>query len=296
MYKSILLIFVILIVIIFYYVKIIVYKPFVVNENKYLKFYKNILKLTETSSNIINTYVITNDSIALDTLYLKNLDTDKCIIFFHGNSGNISMRYDMIKFLYTYASVLIFDYRGYGKSSGRRINISSSDLQNDAFTIWKYATKTLNILPSKICLFGESLGCSLAIYITCKVSQTHNVSNYPHSLVLNSPFYSITSLITCLSTKMSTFKFPLQVLSNIISRLTKNYYKSNEWISYINQHTNILIAHSINDEIIPYNEGKKLFDLISQTHPKSKFVDIIGSHNNLRLTDDYIYSLAEIFE
>jgi hypothetical protein len=90
-------------------------------------------------------------------------------------------------------------------------------------------------------------------------------------------------------------KLNIPIMGSLISLLMGNEYQSDEWIQYINYNTKILISHSPGDEIIPYKEGKKLFDLISKTHHQVKFINIAGTHNNLGLTDNYIYSLSDLF-
>jgi predicted esterase len=226
----------------------------------------------------------------LDTVFIKNPENDKCIIFFHGNAGNISMRFDMIKFLYNYASVLIFDYRSFGKSSGEISNLSSHGLIKDAEAIWEYTIKKLNFKANNISFFGESLGCSIAIYLTAKLSNEFKSENYPHSLILNSPFYSLKSMI-----KIMFDKIKIGFAGKIVSLFFGREYMSNEWIKMVNHRTKIIIAHSPRDEIVPYSEGLNLYNQISKAHVNSKFINITGTHNNLGLTDNYIYTLADLF-
>ena len=117
---------------------------------------------------------------------MENPDSDICTIFFHGEDGNISMRYDMIKFLYTFTSVIAFDYRSYGKSTGTYL--SEDTFVTDAMTIWTYSKTKLNYHPQKISLFGESIGSSIALLLATKLSLISNYNMYPHSVVLNSSF------------------------------------------------------------------------------------------------------------
>lgn len=281
----------ILIMIILKYVKnILLYHPIISSHEKYNKFYHKLLKLTGYEKYVSNYVVKTPDNIMLDVVHIKNPDTDKCILFFHGNSGNFTMRFDMIKFLYNYASVLIFDYRSYGKSSGYSINLSSKELQIDTLTIWNFATKNLNIHPSRISIFGESLGCFFAIYLTAQLSKDMNSNIYPHSLILNSPFYSLSSMIENYFDRIN-----IHFIGKLLATVIANDYKSNEWIQYINYKTKVVIAHSPLDEIIPYTEGVNLYKTISHIHKNVKFINITGTHNNCGITDNYIYVLAEIF-
>ncbi len=156
---------------------------------KYERFHQKLLQLVEYRRYIINSIIKTHDNVDLDVIYVKNPDTTKCIIFFHGNAGNLSMRFDMIKFLYNYASVVVFDYPSYGNSSGDSSNLSAYTLQKDAEAVWNYCRYTLKIPASCISLFGESLGRAIAVTLASNLSKTMDPNSYPHSLILNSPFF-----------------------------------------------------------------------------------------------------------
>lgn len=293
-YKKIICLMMVLIIfiIVLSYLKIIMlYHPVSVNPEKYDRFYQKLLKMTDHNDYVSNISVPTNDGYLLDTFYIRNPNSDKCIIIFHGNSGNIAMRFEIIKFLYNYSSIIIFDYRSYGKSTGEISHLSCGSLKKDADAIWNYVTNYLGYPPNSISLFGESLGCSLAIYLTMELSKTMDPQNYPNSLILNSPFYSLSSMIELIFEKIN-----VQFIGSLLSYFIGFEYQSNEWIKFVNYHTKILIAHSRKDEVIPYTEGQKLYAEIYQTHQNSQFISITGTHNNPALTDQYIYALAEIFD
>lgn len=277
-------------VIMMYIKKVMLYHPIKENRNKYDRFFHKLMRLAEPK-NIINSMVKTSDNILLDTIYIKNPDATKYILFFHGGTGNISMRFDMIKFLYNYASVIVFDYRSYGRSTGSSNNLSYNYLQRDADAIWNFVTTKLNISPKDISLFGESIGCSFAIKIASEMSQKMDSNFYPHSLILNSPIYSLSSLV-----QLNFNKINIKFVGRIVSIFMNNEYKSNEWIKYVNHKTTIIIAHSPRDEVIPYVQGVNLYHSISETRNKIKFININGTHNNLVLSDDYIYTLAGMFQ
>jgi predicted esterase len=293
MYKKLILIMTILTIlfILLAYIKShLLYYPMPALTEKYDRFYHKLSQLAESKNHVINNFVKTPDGILLDTVYVKNTDATKCIIFFHGNAGNMSMRFDMIKFLYNFASVLIFDYRSFGRSTGDSTGLCADGLNTDAETIWHYAVNKLNIKANNISLFGESLGCAIAINLAVELSKNFNNEYYPHSLILNCPFYSLASMIELMFQKIN-----IGLIGKIISLFLGRDYPSNKIISFINHRTKIIIAHSPRDEIIPYREGYHLYNLISKSHPNVKFITITGTHHNLGLTDNYIYALADLF-
>ncbi|AHA45251.1 putative phospholipase/carboxylesterase family protein [Acanthamoeba polyphaga mimivirus] len=291
MYKKILIILIIIIIVIIsliYLKNFILYQPHKDHPVKYCKFFHKLSKLTEPE-NIHHLYLKTPDNILLDTIVIRNTDTNKCIIYFHGNAGNIAMRYNIIKFLFNYASVIVFDYRSFGRSTGSFITMNQQDLSTDAETIWNYVIKNLHYNPNNISLFGESLGCSVAINLAVNISKNFDSKYYPHSLILNSPFYSLSEMVKSIFHKANLSQFG-SVLSNLFRE-----YQSDKLIPFMNQYTKIIIAHSHNDEIIPFEQGFKLYQLIANTHTNSKFIIINGSHNNPGLPDEYIYTLADLF-
>lgn len=289
---------IIFIIVLIYIKQLFLYQPIAACPDKYQKFYKKLLILTEEndsshsldchSRNLTNVFVSTDDGALLDTVYLRNPDNDKCIIFFHGNAGNLAMRYDMIKFLYNFCSVIIFDYRFFGRSTCENGTLSNNGLLKDAYAVWNYTTHHFH--PNNISFFGESLGCAIAVQLAANISKTMNSDLYPHSLILNSPFYSLESMINIMCDK-----FNIHFLNSVIALLLGSEYCSNEHIQFINHNTKIVIAHSPLDEIVPYKEGWQLYKSVGN-HPHVKFVNITGTHNNLGLTDQYIYILAELFD
>jgi len=62
----------------------------------------------------------TVDGVKLSAWYIPADYEQGVLLFCHGNAGNISHRLDSLKIFHSLnLSVLIFDYRGYGKSEGK---------------------------------------------------------------------------------------------------------------------------------------------------------------------------------
>ncbi|MEM0353979.1 MAG: alpha/beta hydrolase [Thermoplasmata archaeon] len=275
---------------ILYYAKNkIIHHPLPPDPEKYERFYQKILLLVGSKNNFNNFYVRTKDNVWLDTIYIKNPETDRCIIFFHGNEGNLTTRFELVKFLYNYASVVIFDYRSYGISTGT-VLLSDSFFREDAISIWEFTVYHLKFKPNNISFFGESFGCSIAIYLAAVLGSTMDSRYSPHSLICNAPLCSTRAIIESNFNRLN-FGF----FGKIISLLFGSNYQTIKLVKYISYHTKIIIAHSPNDEIVPYTEGLDLYREIIRVHKNSVFVNITGTHNNLGLTDQYIYLLADLF-
>lgn len=108
------------------------------------------------------------------------------VIYFPGNSLN---RHERIQDLREVATcghdVLIFDYRGYGDSTGRP---SESALTKDARQIWDFAREELRYAENQITIFGESLGGAVALSLWSDPQEAHP---QPKAVILSSTFASM---------------------------------------------------------------------------------------------------------
>jgi len=91
----------------------------------------------------------------------------------------------------------------------------------------------------------------VAIKLAADLSKTLDSNLYPHSIILNSPFNSLSSIIN------HTFNKYHYVILELLFSLIESEYDSNDWIKYISHTTKIIIAHSPTDEIIPYSDAQK---------------------------------------
>jgi pimeloyl-ACP methyl ester carboxylesterase len=197
----------------------------------------------------------TKDGKTLNGYFSPNEETNETIVFFHGNAGNISGRIGrMLLCNKLKKNVLIFDYRGFGKSSG--IITKEEDLYSDGEAAIKFLQEEKNLPVEKMILWGRSLGGGVA---------TELVKRFPVSkLILESTFTNLDTL--------AIEKFP--VARFLPHFLIKYKFQNIEKIKSIK--IPILILHSQEDEIIPYSHGEQLFQKANE--PKL-FMKIKGSHN-----------------
>ena len=185
-------------------------------------------------------------------------DNAKWTIFYlHGNGGNLSHRLPQIAFFHELElNVFIIDYRGYGASSG---SPSEKGFYVDALAAYEYLTKALNVLPEHIIVFGESLGAAVAIDLAAKKEVK--------ALILEGAFTS-TAEIARRYYKI----FPTFLLESRFDSLSKIH----------NITAPKLFIHSVNDEVVPFDLGKKLFQVAAL--PKD-FFEIHGGHNDCFISD-----------
>jgi uncharacterized protein len=190
------------------------------------------------------------------------------ILFFHGNAGNISHRMNYLSmFSGLDYNTFIFDYRGYGKSSG---SPSESGTYQDASAAWRYLTEEKAIPPSDIVLFGESLGGAIAAWLATQ--------HEPRALVLASTFTSVPDL----AAQLYPF-LPVRLLARF-------QYSTIDYLQSIT--CPVLVVHSPQDEIVPFSHGQALFQAASS--PK-QFLTLQGGHNEgfIFTRKEWILSLDE---
>ena len=199
----------------------------------------------------------TTDGEGLNAWWIPHPEARATLLFLHGNAGNISHRLDSINIFHQLGlSVLIIDYRGYGKSTG---NPSEQGTYIDAETAWNYLTNEKKIESDSIIIFGRSLGGAIATWLAEK--------HPPAGLIIESSFTSIED--------MSKHYYPY-LPTSLLARIK---YSSIDRIANIKTPT--LFVHSKHDEIIPYNYSKQLFtEALKETTTEKSFLDTIGGHND----------------
>ena len=223
-------------------------------------------KLTASPADIGLEYdtvtLFASDQVKLDGWFVPAAEQKGVLLFFHGNAGNISHRLDSLKLFHDLGlATLIIDYRGYGRSQG---SISEHGTYLDGEAAWAYLTDTRNIPVNRIILFGRSLGAAVAANIAAGKS--------PAALILESAFTSIPDL----GARMYPF-LPVKLLS-------RYRYDTRKALHSVS--CPVLIIHSRNDDIIPYENGLRLYE--SAGAPK-KFLEIRGDHNEGFLVSGPVY-------
>ena len=190
------------------------------------------------------------------------------LLWFHGNAGNITSRRGMIERLAELpAEVFIIDYRGYGRSEG---SPSEAGLYADARGAWDYLTIERRIPPSRIVVFGDSLGGAVAIELATRVE--------PAGLIVQSGFTSIRDMAA-------------EVMPFVPGFLLRTKMDSLSRIAAVRAPK--LFIHSPADEMVPYRFGRRLYD--AAPAPK-QFYEVDGaSHNETDLVGGRAYfdALAE---
>ncbi len=194
----------------------------------------------------------TTDGVKLFGWFVPSESARGVILFCHGNAGNISHRLESIQIFHRLGlDVFIFDYRGYGQSEGKP---TEHGTYKDAEAAWRYLIEERQVPPKEVIVFGRSLGGAVASWL----AQSHT----PGALILESTFTSLPDI----AAKLYPY-LPVKLL-------LRYKYDTAEYLGKVN--CPVLIVHSRDDEIMPFSQGERLFEMAKE--PK-KFLEITGTHN-----------------
>ena len=186
------------------------------------------------------------------------------LLWFHGNAGNINHRLGNIKMLHERVPVNVFiiDYRQYGRSEGK---ISEKGTYIDAGAALAHLHSRKEINQEKIIFFGRSLGSAVAVELALKEKC--------RALILETPFTSIL--------EMGKKLYPFLP----VSLLLKTKYDSLSKIRNIK--VPILIMHGDKDDLVPFEHGKRLYDMANE--PKEFYTIPGAGHNDTHIVggDEY---------
>ncbi len=197
--------------------------------------------------------LVTGDGIRLSAWFIPRIADRGTLLFLHGNAGNISHRLDSIRLFHELGlSVFILDYRGYGESEGKP---SEAGTYDDATAAWRYLVEQRHIEPRNIVLFGRSLGAGIAAELAARIR--------PGALIMESAFTSVPDMAATLYPWL-----PVRLLSRYRYDARKNLARIS---------CPLLIAHSRDDEIIPFMHGQRLFE---HAHEPKYFLELRGGHND----------------
>jgi fermentation-respiration switch protein FrsA (DUF1100 family) len=180
------------------------------------------------------------------------------IVYFHGNGGNLSVWTPILAGVARRGySVLAFDYRGYGLSTGRP---SERGLYRDVDAVLARAASQRDVrIP--LVYWGRSLGTAIAAYAATVAR--------PHGLILESGFPDARALVRsspplAFLALFSTYRFPTAQFANRAG-------------------APILVIHGDHDSVVPFALGRALFDRISG--PKELVIVAGGDHNDAAPSD-----------
>ena len=196
-------------------------------------------------------WLTTSDGVKLNAWWLESPGARLTTIYLHGNAGNITHREDIARIITRAgSSVLLVDYRGYGRSEG---SPGETGLYRDADAAYDWlAARTP---ANRVVIHGESLGTAVAVDLASRRECA--------GLVLASPFTSARAVAS-------------RVLPFLGATLISGY-DSRAKITHVT--APVFILHGDRDEVIDFVLGRELFEAARE--PKW-FWEVTGAgHNDL---------------
>jgi uncharacterized protein len=190
------------------------------------------------------------------------------ILYFHGNTRSIKgwAKYARDFYRYDY-DVILLDYRGFGKSTGKR---SEKEMLNDMQVI--YTSLTKQYPEEHLLIYGRSMGSGFATKLASE--------NNPRYLILDAPYYSFKKVVE-------------RFLPMLPVRMVLRYHlRTDLWIRKVQCHTYII--HGTSDKLIPIKHSERL----QRVNPgKITLIRIHGGgHNNLPSFDEYHNFVRDILK
>jgi fermentation-respiration switch protein FrsA (DUF1100 family) len=210
--------------------------------------------------NAQDVWLRTRDGVRIHAWFVECPGSRLVTLFFHGNAGNVTHRYPHFQEIAAAgSSLLMIDYRGYGKSAGAP---SEAGLYKDADAAFDWLLAN-HYTPAQIVIHGESLGSAVAVDLASRRACA--------GLVLEAPFTSAGEVAG--------------TILPVVGPLVMRDFDSRSKIGRV--HAPLLLIHGDRDEVIPYRLGQALF--AAAPEPKT-FWTVPGSgHNDILETAGPLY-------
>lgn len=207
------------------------------------------------------------DGTRLNGWYYPHENPAGVVLLAHGNGGNITSYADAIRVLHDRhrLSVMVFDYRGYGKSDGEP---DEPGILEDARAARHWLAKRANVAERDIVLMGHSLGGGVMVDLAA--------ADGARGLVLVNTFTSLPDV--------ASHHLPLVPARLIMHNRLESISKIE------NYHGPLLQAHCEKDRTIPFAQGKRLF---AKANEPKRFVATTGAGHDDLLPEDFQQSLDD---
>ena len=204
----------------------------------------------------------------INALHFHRENPKGLILYFHGNTRSIKgwAKYARDFYRYDY-DVILVDYRGFGKSTGKR---SEKEMLNDMQFIYDDLKKRYS--EDHLIVYGRSMGSGFATKLAA--------DNSPRYLILDAPYYNFRKVVE-------------RFLPILPVRVVLRYHlRTDQWLQRVRCHTYIL--HGTRDWLIPIRHSEAL----QRVNPRKITLIRIhgGGHNNLPGFDEYHNFIRDILK
>lgn len=195
----------------------------------------------------------------LSVLQLRLPDPKGVVVYLHGNAGHAGDWFtDLAAYRDANLDLVLPDYRGYGKSTGRIRD--GHQLHEDMLAVWRHVAG--RYAGKRVVLYGRSLGTGLAADLAARLTAQ---GRPPDLTVLVSPYSSMTELAgeKYPWVPMALLRYPLDTARNL-------------------RHAGgaVLVVHGDADALIPVDHARRL----QQRVPAARLLVVPGAtHDDIHL-------------
>jgi hypothetical protein len=195
------------------------------------------------------------DGTRLHGWYCPNANPRAVVLFAHGNAGNLSHRADALRIFQQRlgCSIMVFDYRGYGRSEGKP---SEAGILADARAARAWLAQRTNLSEDRLVLLGESLGGAVMVDLAAERGA--------RGLILENTFSSLPDV--------AKYHLPWLPLKLLMRTRFDSLSKIDRY------HGPLLMCHGTGDRTVPVELARKLFDRANE--PKQLVIVPGGDHND----------------
>ncbi len=202
----------------------------------------------------------------IDVLIFKHPAPKGVVLYFKGNTKSIKgwskFRADFVEAGYDF---IIFDYPGFGKSTGHH---NQQEIFADSQAVYLYVKNRYG--EEKIVIYGRSMGSGFAAFVARQ--------NNPRLLILDSPYTSMKSL----------FRYYTRIIP--VYGLLRMHVPVDAYLAEMRCPVHLI--HGTDDKLIPFRFSREL----EKINPLRIRLHAIkgGKHNNLPQMDEYHRALKKI--
>lgn len=188
------------------------------------------------------------------------------VVFSHGNAGSVSYHLGFCAWLAeTGYNVMLYDYRGFGKSGGK---LDRRGMINDVKAAFSYIRKRPDIDTTRLISYGHSLGGAKSI-----TALGENPVKGLCAIVIDGTFASYQAMAEAFGGQLG-------------ASLVSDELAPKDFISKLPP-IPLLVVHGTKDEVVPFAQGKQLFRAAGE--PKTLFEVPSGRHGTALSADNGAY-------
>jgi uncharacterized protein len=170
------------------------------------------------------------------------------VVFSHGNAGAMGHHLGFAMwFVEAGFNVMMYDYRGFGKSGG---SVDRRGMLDDVKAVFDYVTKRPGVNPNRLISYGHSLGGAKSVTALAE----HPIKGL-RAVIVDGAFASYQTMARVIA-------------GNLGANLVTDELSPKDFIAKLAP-VPLLVVHGTQDEVVPFSQGKLLFD--SAKEPKTLF-------------------------